>query len=232
MLSLRLLERHLKTSRSRLHEIADNVAAHYNTFPQKNKKNPSKVRMITAPEKELKAIQARIAGLLTKIPLNASVHGGVRGKSPRTNAEPHLGQRFVVNVDVRDFFPSIRHTAVYRMLRRDFGWGSDVARLVTRLTTLKGTVPQGAPTSTVIANLFLSQPVDGIVSSHAQRLGAASSRFVDDLTFSGLNPAPLVQIAGKQLSTRGLQIHRKKARFQPKAKLKITPNWQRQEVTG
>ena len=70
------------------------------------------------------------------------------------------------------------------------------------------------------------------MSSHAQRLGAASSRFVDDLTFSGLNPAPLVQIAGKQLSTRGLQIHRKKARFQPKAKLKITPNWQRQEVTG
>ena len=38
--------------------------------------------MITAPEKgKLKAIEARIAGLLTKIPLSASVHGGVRGKS-------------------------------------------------------------------------------------------------------------------------------------------------------
>ena len=113
MLSLRLLERHLKTSRSRLHEIADNVAAHYNTFPQKNKKNPSKVRMITAPEKELKAIQARIAGLLTKIPLSASVHGGVRGKSPRTNAEPHLGQRLRGKCRCSGFLP--KHSTYRRI---------------------------------------------------------------------------------------------------------------------
>ena len=110
--------------------------------------------------------------------------------------------------------------------------GPDVAHFVTRLVTYDGEVPQGAPTSTVIANLLLAQAVDDPVAERADELGATSTRFVDDLTFSGDNPMPLIEVAGKSLSTRGLRIYRKTTRFQPKPKLKITPNWERQEVTG
>ena len=222
----------LGMTRERLHEIAGSINGRYHQFPQRSKKNPAKIRQITAPEDELKWVQSRLLKLLMQIPLSEGVHGGVRGRSPRTNAESHLAQPYVVNVDVPEFFPSISHYNVYRLLRHELGWGRDVASLVTRLTTYHGAVPQGAPTSTAIANLLLAQTVDQHVGEQASRLGTASTRFVDDLTFSGANPTPLIEIAGKRLSTKGLRIYRKKARFQPKSKLKITPNWQRQEVTG
>lgn len=232
VLSRRMLERALGKTREQLDEIMASINARYRQFPQRSKKNPAKIRMITTPEPELKEVQSRLLKLLSQIPLSDGVHGGVRGRSPRTNAEAHLAQPYVVNVDVADFFPSIRHRNVYRLFRHELGWGKDVARIATRLTTYRGAVPQGAPTSTVIANLLLAQTVDQHVSTQASVLGASSTRFVDDLTFSGSNPTPLIEVAGKRLSAKGLRIHRKKAKFQPKAKLKITPNSQRQEVTG
>lgn len=232
IVSRRMLERCLGHTRERLEEITASINARYHQFPQRSKKNPAKIRMITAPERELKEVQARLLKLLSEMPLSDAVHGGVRGRSPRTNAEAHLAQRYLVNVDVREFFPSIRHDNVYRLFRHELGWGKDVARIATRLTTYHGAVPQGAPTSTVIANLLLARTLDQQVGEQALALGASSTRFVDDLTFSGPNPTPLIEIAGKQLSAKGLRIYRKKAKFQPKAKLKITPNSQRQEVTG
>ena len=232
ILSRRMLERCLGTSRERLEEVAASINSRYHEFPQRSKKNPSKIRMITAPEPELKKIQTSLLKLLSQLPLSDGVHGGVRGRSQRTNAEAHLAQPYVVNVDVREFFPNISHKHVYRLFRHELGWGRDVARIATRLTTYRGAVPQGAPTSTAIANLLLAQTVDRHVGEQATMLGASSTRFVDDLAFSGSNPTPLIEIAGKRLSAKGLRIHRKKAKFQPKAKLKITPNCQRQEVTG
>jgi RNA-directed DNA polymerase len=232
ILSRRMLERCLGKTRERLEEIATSINPRYHQFPQRSKKNPAKIRMITAPEAELKEVQARLLTLLSQIPLSDGVHGGVRGRSPRTNAEAHMAQPYVVNVDVPEFFPSIRHENVYRLFRHELGWGKDVARIATRLTTYHGAVPQGAPTSTAIANLLLAQTVDEHVGEQATALGASSTRFVDDLTFSGSNPTPLIQISSKRLSAKGLRIYRKKAKFQPKPKLRITPNWQRQEVTG
>jgi hypothetical protein len=232
VLSLRFLETYLATSRERLEEIGASIDKSYHQFAHRNKKNPARFRLITAPEPELKQLQARLLKLFGEIGLSDGVHGGVRGRSPRTNAQQHLGQPYVVNVDVRNFFPSVNHRNVCRLLRHELGWGRDVARLVTRLTTYDGEIPQGAPTSTAIANLLLAQPVDRHVAQRADELGAVSTRFVDDLTFSGVDPMPLIAIAGKSLSTRSLRIYRKTTRFQPKPKLKITPHWERQEVTG
>jgi RNA-directed DNA polymerase len=232
VLSLRLLEAYLGTSRERLQKIGASIDERYHQFARPNKKNRATFRRITAPEPELKKLQTLLLKLLAKISVSNGVHGGVRGKSPRTNAHAHLGQRYVVNVDVRNFFPNVRHGNVYRLFRRELGWGRDAARIATRLTTYDGQLPQGAPTSTAIANLLLAQPVDRRVTEHADKLGAVSTRFVDDLTFSGVDPTPLIATAGKSLSTRSLRIYRKKTRFQPKPKLTITPHWQRQEVTG
>lgn len=92
ILSLRLLEAHVGMSRERLQEIAGSINHRYRQFPQRSKKNPAKVRMITAPDDELKWVQSKLLKLLTQIPLSDGVHGGVRGRSPRTNAEAHLGQ--------------------------------------------------------------------------------------------------------------------------------------------
>lgn len=171
-------------------------------------------------------IQRRIQRLLAAISLGDEVHGGVRGRSPRSNAGCHLGEPYVVNLDVRDFFPSVRHGLVYRMFRRELGFGRDVASLLTRLTTFRDQLPQGAPTSTIVANLLLAVPVDGPLTARSREIGVRYTRFVDDITLSGSNPKPLINAVARMLSSRRLQIWRKKS------KLKITRQSEPQEVTG
>ncbi len=85
--------------------------------------------------------------VLDEFEVTEAVHGSVRGRSPASNASQHLGQSCVVTLDVKDFFTSVRYYIVYRMIRHELGMGRDVARLLTRLTTFRSYLPQGAPTS-------------------------------------------------------------------------------------
>ena len=110
--------------------------------------------------------------------------------------------------------------------------GRDVARLLTRLTTLDAGLPQGAPTSNAIANLLLADAVDRPVALLAVTTNTEATRFVDDFTFSGDEPRPLINAAAKALSRRRLSIWRKNGKFRPSPKFKIKSNSQRQEVTG
>jgi hypothetical protein len=137
----------------------------------------------------------------------------------------HLGRACLVTVDVKRFFPSVRHTIVYRLLRFEFGFGREVARLVTRLVTYDGQLPQGAPTSSAIANWLLHLPVDEPVVAETRRLGLGYSRFVDDLAVSGDHPRAIINLIARQLSTRRLAISRKE-------KLRIMPRSKPQKITG
>jgi RNA-directed DNA polymerase len=214
-----------------LRQIAEDIEAHYRVFSIIDEKK--KVRQIREPSPELKEIQRRInRKILSQAEISDVAHGGVAGKSTRSNASQHLGQPCVVNVDVKKFFPNVRHYVVHRMFRGELGFGRDVARLLTRLTTLHSELPQGAPTSTPIGNLLLSSAVDAPAAIQSNALNAAMTRFVDDFTFSGTNPRTLINTTAKALSARRLPIWRKKAKFQPKPKLKITPLSRRQEITG
>lgn len=218
--------------RSRLDEVAAEVGHHYRSWQKLNKKT-GKVRTLHAPSKELKDIQRRITrNILLKIEISPYVHGGVKGCSPRTNATPHLRRKWVASLDVRDFFPQIRHGVVLKLFRQELGFGRDVARLLTRLTTREGGLPQGAPTSLALANLILWKPVDLPIAGQASVLNLNYTRWVDDICASGDDPRPIINAVAKRLSQRGLRMYREKAKFQTKPKLKITPRWRRQEVTG
>jgi RNA-directed DNA polymerase len=176
-------------------------------------------------------IQRRINNnILAGLGLPPCVYGGVPGGSPRKNAAQHENQLCVVNMDVKEFFPHVRHYMVYRMFKHELGFGRDVASFLTRLTTYRSYLPQGAPTSTTIANLLLAAAVDAPVSSEAARLGIRYSRFVDDIAISGKNPRQLINFVAKLLSRKRLQIHR--FRRHTKSKLKITGNGCAQQVTG
>lgn len=214
-------------------EIAADVNSHYRERPRIDKKNKHKVRHLRVPDDELKEIQRRIKrNVLDAIALSDGAHGGVRGRSARSNAMEHLGQPCVVTIDVRNFFDNIRHYVVYRMFKHELGFGRDVAYLLTRLTTLGSRLPQGAPTSTAIANLILALPVDGPIHRETKRVGVRYTRFVDDITFSGRDPRPLINVVGRLLSRRRLPMWRKKAKWQSTAKLRITPSSRPQTVTG
>jgi RNA-directed DNA polymerase len=232
LLSVRDLAARLGVRIERLYEIAEELTkdskSHYSEF---SKITGSKVRKLTVPDEELKEIQRRIKNkILAPIHLE-SAHGGVRNRSTVTNASEHLGQHCLVNVDVKDFFPSIRPTVVCKMFRHDLGFGRDVASLLTKLTTIEFAVPQGAPTSTAIANLVLLS-VDESIAAQAKALDVKYSRYVDDVSLSGQNPRELINPLGKLLSRKGLSIHRKNTKWIAKSKLKITHAGNPQEVTG
>lgn len=209
-----------------IRDLAREVENHYREWEDFNIEK-GKTRVLKVPDDLLKGVQRRILkNILTKFPLSESVQGGIKGRSPKTNAERHLAKSLVVNVDIRNFFPSVRHDEVAKMFRRDFGCGRETTWLLTRLTTVDGQLPQGAPTSTMIANILLAVPVDEPLGKSAVELDVELTRFVDDFTFSGTNADRLISQASRNVSTVGLRIWRKRK------KLKISPNSRRQEVTG
>jgi RNA-directed DNA polymerase len=169
------------------------------------------IRLIEAPKERLKRIQKQILGeILEKIPLHPAVHGFRRGRSIKTFAAPHVGQRVVLRMDLRDFFPSISAARVQAMFRTA-GYPESVADLLggictnaapralwmekrrqldpLRMADARGLyawphLPQGAPSSPAIAN-HCGYRFDCRLTGLAEACGAVYTRYADDLAFSG-----------------------------------------------
>lgn len=140
-------------------------------------------RTINPPKEELKELQKRINSyLVEKIQMPSYAFGGIKRKDNIRNARFHKGQKFVFQTDLKDFFPYITHKMVYEMFVR-VGFSHDVSSLLTKLTTYKGHLPQGAPTSTTIANLVFV-PTGLEIQAIAEREGLRFTTFVDDVTMS------------------------------------------------
>src|SRR5262249_42451022 len=110
-------------------------------------------RRILAPVDELKAVQRRILRrLLSRLKCHPAVNGFERGRSIVTNARPHVRKAVVLQMDLKDFFPStgVRRVRAYF---RKIGWNREAANLLVRLCTYEGGLPQGAPTSPRLSNL-------------------------------------------------------------------------------
>ena len=130
---------------------------HGNGQPKIDKNGIQKRRIINPSTSILKDIQKRINSyILNKIPVPKYIFGGTKGKDNVLNAKQHQGKKFKFITDLSNFFPSITNKMVYDMFVA-YDFSPDVARILTILTTYKGHVPQGAPTSTYIANLVFSR---------------------------------------------------------------------------
>lgn len=88
----------------------------YVTF--KIKKKSGDYRSIHAPKNGLKALQKTLAVVLQCIfePHKAAM-GFVLDRSIVTNARLHVGNNYVYNIDLKDFFPSIDQARVWKMLQ-------------------------------------------------------------------------------------------------------------------
>jgi RNA-directed DNA polymerase len=226
ILSMQCLAWRIGVPVERLKEIAADIQRdrrlHYRHFALRT--GNDKVRHIDHPAPELLDVQRRIVRfVLAPLGFGDAAHGGVRGRSPASNSAIHRGKRCVVKLDVKSFFPSVKHKRIYRLFRHEHGFGKDVSRLLTRLVTLRGALPQGAATSPAVANHFAA-PVDERLASSVERHGLAYSRFVDDLTISGDRPRLLIDHTTRLLKARGLNL--------APEKLKVCGREKRQEVTG
>ena len=146
-----------------------------------------KERVISAPDKRLKMLQRKIATSLEKIyrPRNP-VHGFVRERSVKSNALSHIRAKFLVNLDVEGFFPSISEIRVFGLFKA-LGICKVVSRILTRICCYMGALPQGAPSSPIISNMICYR-LDKELMAFAKKSRCIYTRYADDITFSSYQP--------------------------------------------
>ena len=141
-------------------------------------------RTISAPRLFLKTVQYWLLDyVLWRLPQHHCSHAYRAGLSIVTNAQAHVGKMYVANVDIKDFFPSIQWEAVAKTLRAH-GCGPKLASAVARLTSLRNGLPQGAPTSPVLSNVYLLD-IDASISRYCEKRKLVYTRYADDITISG-----------------------------------------------
>lgn len=173
-----------------------------------------KERVIRPSKKRLKLIQSKIKDrFLSKIELPKNVHGGVKKKSNITNAKPHQGNKYVFVTDLKDFYPSIKSKNIHDLFIK-LGYNSQLAFYMTRLTTWKGELPQGTPTSTHLSNIFFLK-TDYELIKICEENNITYTRYVDDLTFSSpKNFQDLIPNLLSIIKKSGLKISYRKTNYQ------------------
>ncbi len=183
----------LKVKIKEIYSIIDNIDNYYTEtiIIKKNKedlpildnKGLPKSRILNPSHNRLKVIQKRIQkNILLKLQLPDYAYGAVKGHDNVDNANVHKGKKYHFTTDLRNFFPSINHYKVFNMFR-NYEFSPGVARLLTQLTTYKGRLPQGSPTSSTIANLVFVKTGKNL-DLFAKKYQITFTSFVDDLTFS------------------------------------------------
>lgn len=162
------------------------TAKHYRSF---SIKKGSKIREISAPKVALKLTQKWLSIHLHKLytPPDHS-YGFVPGRSHLDAAEIHCSAKWVLSVDIKDFFPSTPQPYVEATLR-SFGCSEQTAQLFGQLTCLNGYLAQGAPTSPIISNLCIFQ-IDKQLQTLASAFNIRLTRYADDIVFSGTSAPP------------------------------------------
>lgn len=141
-------------------------------------------RIISIPDPVLKNVQRRILSrILNNIKINNAAHGFIKQRSIFSAMAPHAGKRIVVVLDIRDFFGTITAKRVFGMFRSN-GFETRESAVLTKLSCYQDKLPQGAPTSPMIANI-ICRKLDSRLQGLTSKKGYSYTRYADDLIFSG-----------------------------------------------
>ncbi len=155
----------------------------------KRLKKSGGVRYINASLGSLKRLQRSIhERILSRHKMPEHLHGGIKGRSIATNAQAHVGKKLVVNIDLTEFFSTIKFAVVKQIYMSDLHFDEATATVLAQVSTFKGTLPTGAPTSSALANLAGLAVDDAVLSTLTKKIERTEfgySRYVDDITISG-----------------------------------------------
>lgn len=211
--------------------IVANVEGHYKEY--KIRKKSGGERQIEAPDVILKEMQRWIyINILCK---NESIKNCVHGFMPSfknknkvrgilTNAAPHAGHDWLINIDLKNFFPTIKLDWVNECFA-SLGYEEEVVKTLTALCTYKSRLPQGAPTSPMLSNIIATR-MDEMMLAFCEKRGIVYTRYADDLSFSAnydVEP-PSVEEIYKIVYQNGFVVNRRKTKVRFKGC--------RQKVTG
>ena len=188
------------------------------------KKKSGGERILNVPAVSLKIVQRWILdNILENLHVSQYAMGFCKNKSIVTNAKNHLGKACVINVDLKDFFPSITQKQIFNIFYY-YGYTIGVSYMLSRLCTCESRLPQGAPTSPYLSNIVCLK-LDKRLSELSKRFEAEYTRYADDITFSSDSDiSNILPIVKEIIIDEGFQLNEKKTR--------VLFKHQKQEVTG
>lgn len=139
-----------------------------------------------------------------------SAYGYRVGRNIRENAAVHAGRKHLLVVDITDFFPTISLQRIDDLFR-DLGLNDEIADLLARFVTIDGALPAGLSTSPPISNAIATS-LDVALKTLADSVGAAYTRYADDLSFSSNDELPDIDAIRAILGSNGFQIADAKTR--------------------
>ncbi len=222
----------LQTSKITIQKYIDNPQ--YKEFEIPKKKGGT--RKILAPNEQLKSIQKKLNEYLQNYyywikpteshGFTINPYENIKTCNILENAKPHVGKNYVLNLDLKDFFPNISAKSVFETFKSEyFRFNEEIAILLTLLLTYKGNLPIGAPTSPVISN-FVCLKLDQELLTFAYHNQLTYTRYADDLTFSSdeFIDKNLIEEIKQLIINNNFQINLKK--------LRLSRNSSKQTVTG
>lgn len=226
----------LMMDRCRLAMFISRVPCHYKYFAIKKKRGG--LRRIMAPYGDLRRIQTWIKEcILDKIEQPHCVTAFTKGRNTLFNAKIHEGKRYILKVDIADFFESIGVRRVFKAFSR-MGYEPAVASWLANLCTStideykyslleeqkdvqvlfrdlidreEPFLVQGAPSSPALANVICAA-MDRRMMGLADKTGFSYSRYADDMTFSAddLSKLPKIGMIRRIVKDEGFALKEEK----------------------
>lgn len=195
-------------------------------------------RTITAPEKQLKFHQKKLANVLNRVySPKICAYGFIPERNIINNASGHVNKRLVLNVDLENFFTQIHFGRVRGMFKNPpYSLGEQAATTLAQLVCHDGCLPQGSPCSPVISNMICT-PLDNAFMRLAKECKCHYTRYADDITFSTNRKAFPKEVVfynkgNLTLGSKFKQILNTHSFQENQKKLSLRTNKERQEVTG
>ena len=225
----------------RYYRNPNNLKGRFRTFEIPKKSGG--VRIITAPQDPAYQWILRILAEMLEHAYTPSEHamGFVKNRSVKLNAQAHEGKNYVFNLDLKDFFPSIRQARVCARLQcPPFSLNRELATTIAGLvsmrlettspteTHVRFVLPQGSPVSPLLTNAICDS-LDHQLAGLARRFGLTYTRYADDITFSSMHhvyhaDGEFISELHRIIQRQGFTINDKKTRLHKRGT--------RQEVTG
>jgi len=196
-------------------------------------------RKISTPITALKIIQRKLNQVLQQVyKPRPSVHSFISNHDIVSNATKHLGREWVLNLDLKNFFPSITFPRVIGLFKKKpYEIPSPAATVLAQICCFEDKLPQGAPTSPIVSNMICAK-LDNELYRLARKYRCRYTRYADDITFSTgnydfpsalakINPSGQVELGDELKSI----IHENWFEVNPD-KVRLRRRNLRQEVTG
>lgn len=186
--------------------------------------NTSSMRCLDIPTLELKGVQKMILKkILGELDVSEHVYSYVKGRSILTAANEFCPGNAILRMDIQRFFPSISFRRVYG-LYKSFGFSESAAFILARLSTHRGHLAQGAPTSPKLSNLIL-KGMDRVMVNLSNKWELKYLRYSDDLFFykdKNFNHPSLGALVSLILEYSGFEVNDVKTKYHPKGLPRIT----------